>query len=140
MSCVLFPARARRRCLSCCWSAAAFVASTASSNRCFSDLGPPPEAPPSLTSPQRVLIVDSDAGVDAAVAIMIAMQSKADSMVLTSVFGNTALCRATTNLCMLRSLFAKDAEVPVFPGAETSMLGRASKHQWQVHGSSGLGE
>lgn len=88
----------------------------------------------------RLLLIDSDAGVDDAVALMIAMQSTAASMALTSVFGNTFLADATMNLCMLRSLFAKGKKLPVFPGADTSMLGRPAKLQWPGHGSTGLGE
>ena len=49
---------------------------------------------------ERKLIIDSDAGVDDAIAVLIALnKSNVNVLALISVFGNTASKQAAENLC-----------------------------------------
>jgi inosine-uridine nucleoside N-ribohydrolase len=89
-----------------------------------------------MTKPVR-LIIDTDPGVDDAVAILMALAAPvADVVGLTTVGGNVNLARATRNaLALLQA--AGRTEVPVVKGAARPLRGRFSPSV-AFHGPGGL--
>ncbi|CEP02074.1 Inosine/uridine-preferring nucleoside hydrolase domain-containing protein [Plasmodiophora brassicae] len=90
---------------------------------------------------RRLVIVDTDGGVDDAVAVIVALKSEScDVLALTAVAGNVGVDQAARNMSILVQLFAKSGKrVPVFAGADRSLLGERSK-TFVGHGANGLGD
>ncbi len=85
------------------------------------------------------LVVDTDPGVDDAVALLLALASpEVDVRAVTTVLGNVELARTTDNAGRLLALAGR-SDVPLGIGAERPLVhpqpGRA--HGW--HGGDGLG-
>lgn len=80
-------------------------------------------------------------GVDDAVAVIVALKSEScDVLALTAVAGNVGVDQAARNMSILVQLFAKSGKrVPVFAGADRSLLGERSK-TFVGHGANGLGD
>jgi len=89
-----------------------------------------------MVQPVR-LIIDTDPGVDDAVAILMALASPDVEIVgLTTVGGNVSLARSTRNaLALLQAAGRRD--VPVAKGATRPLRGRYT-HSHQFHGPGGL--
>ena len=89
-----------------------------------------------MTKPVR-LIIDTDSGVDDAVAILMALTAPgAEAVGLTTVGGNVSLARATRNaLALLQA--AGRPEIPVARGAARPLRGRPSPSV-AFHGPGGL--
>ncbi len=89
-------------------------------------------------SPKKVLI-DTDCGVDDAIAIMIALASPAEVSVLgiTTVSGNVPLANVVDNVLRLLSFLGR-TEIPVFRGASRPLV-EPLHHAPDVHGANGLG-
>ena len=89
-------------------------------------------------SPKKVLI-DTDCGVDDAIAIMIALASPAEVSVLgiTTVSGNVPLANVMDNVLRLLSFLGR-TEIPVFRGASRPLV-EPLHHAPDVHGANGLG-
>lgn len=89
-------------------------------------------------SPKKVLI-DTDCGVDDAIAIMIALASPAEVSVLgiTTVSGNVPLANVMDNVLRLLSFLGR-TEIPVFRGASRPLV-EPRHHAPDVHGANGLG-
>lgn len=89
--------------------------------------------------PQRI-IIDTDPGVDDALAILMALGSpELEVEALTSVFGNVEVEKTTRNALAILDA-ANRADVPVYAGAGHPVarsLGSVADH---VHGESGLGD
>ena len=84
----------------------------------------------------RPLIIDTDPGIDDALAILLACASpELELRALTTVAGNVPLARVTENALKLLELGGKP-KVPVYPGADAP-LGRKPTVA-QVHGTSGM--
>ena len=86
-----------------------------------------------LLAPTRRIIIDSDAGCDDAVAIVLACKSPGVTIeALLSVHGNVDMKQATTNLQIMSKLFT-DGTVPVFAGAAHPLLGqhRPCKYEYR---------
>ena len=82
-------------------------------------------------------IIDTDPGIDDAIAILYALRSPAlDIAALTTVAGNIGLSVTTENAGRIAAL--ADATVPVHPGA-AAPLGRAPRPETGIHGNDGLG-
>ena len=84
------------------------------------------------------MIIDTDPGVDDAMAILYALSDPEIELVgLTSVFGNVPGAVATRNALALVNL--ADAQVPVAMGATVPMGQEPPPHPDFVHGKDGLG-
>lgn len=85
----------------------------------------------------RPFLVDTDGGVDDALALFLACNSpEVDLVGVTTVVGNTGVGRATTNT--LRVLEIAEAEVPVAQGADRPLSG-GFDNPVGIHGEDGVG-
>ena len=81
------------------------------------------------------IIIDTDPGVDDAIAIMLlAMSNKFDIRAITTVAGNSNIQNTTANAEYLQNLLT--IECPIFSGATKSLTGPFV--EGQVHGPTGL--
>lgn len=87
----------------------------------------------------RKILIDTDCGVDDAIAIMIALASPAEVSVLgiTTVSGNVPLANVVDNVLRLLSFLGR-TEIPVFRGASRPLV-EPPHHATDVHGINGLG-
>ena len=87
----------------------------------------------------RHLLIDSDPGIDDALAILLALRSS-DARVeaVTTVAGNVSVDRATANARRILAVAAPDPPPPLAGGAPAP-LKRALVTAHQVHGHDGLG-
>ncbi|MGA2614829.1 MAG: nucleoside hydrolase [Spirochaetia bacterium] len=87
----------------------------------------------------RKILIDTDCGVDDAIAIMIALASPAEVSVLgiTTVSGNVPLANVVDNVLRLLSFLGR-TEIPVFRGASRPLV-EPPHHATDVHGANGLG-
>ena len=85
------------------------------------------------------IIIDTDPGVDDAMAILYAcLDPKIELMGLTSIFGNVTTDIATRNALVLAEMAGKD--VPVARGADKPIEQDAKPVAWEVHGHEGFGD
>jgi purine nucleosidase len=82
------------------------------------------------------LLIDTDPGIDDALAILMAHEH-AEIVALTIAGGNVGLAHTTRNA--LKLLDAIDADVPVFPGSAAPLV-FAAPHAAFVHGEDGFGD
>jgi inosine-uridine nucleoside N-ribohydrolase len=88
-------------------------------------------------SPATKIIIDTDPGVDDAIAILMALAyPKVEVLGLTVVGGNVSLARATRNTLALME-YASRQEVPVVRGAARPLRGKFPYSHY-FHGTSGL--
>ena len=84
------------------------------------------------------LVIDTDPGIDDALALMLAARAERSRLVAVSVtYGNTTLDRAARNARLVLARVA--AAVPVFPGADRP-LARPLVTAKETHGQEGLGD
>ncbi len=87
----------------------------------------------------KKIIIDTDPGVDDAMAILFALQSPELEVVgLTTIFGNVYTDLATRNALRLVELAGRP-DIPVAPGAELPLIVPLDGVADFVHGSDGLG-
>ncbi|MDC7227205.1 MAG: nucleoside hydrolase [Spirochaetales bacterium] len=85
------------------------------------------------------IFIDTDCGIDDAVAIMMALSSpEVEIAGISCVAGNTSLENVLNNVCGLLN-FYKRTDIPVYRGCSTSML-RISHNADKIHGSNGLAD
>jgi len=85
---------------------------------------------------KRKLIIDTDPGIDDAIAIAIALFSeKLDVKLITTVAGNVSLDLVTENTLKLLTFFGKD--IPVAKGAAEPLIQKFDDAK-NVHGASGM--
>jgi pyrimidine-specific ribonucleoside hydrolase len=85
------------------------------------------------------MIIDTDPGVDDAVALMFAAASpEVELLAVTTVFGNVGVNLTTTNVLRLRAL-AGLGHVPVGAGADRPLVHPQAQRTDFRHGSDGLG-
>ena len=85
----------------------------------------------------RELIVDTDAGVDDAIAMMMVLACPtAHLMAVTTVSGNVAVDQVTHNVCLILDQLGH--EVPVYRGCDRPLMGNML-HAGSIHGEDGLG-
>ncbi len=87
--------------------------------------------------PRPQLLIDTDPGVDDALAILMAF-AHADVAALSVAAGNVGLAHTVRNACRLVEL--ADAGTPVFPGCATPLVRTADGGAEQVHGADGFGD
>lgn len=86
----------------------------------------------------RKIIIDTDPGIDDAMAIMLALKSPSlDVLALTTTFGNVAVDLATKNALTLLELAGSD--IPVAQGVAVPLVAAALSPPDFVHGSDGFG-
>jgi inosine-uridine nucleoside N-ribohydrolase len=84
-------------------------------------------------------VIDTDPGVDDAVAILLALASpELDVLALTTVTGNVDLAKTTLNARRLLDL-ARRPDVIVAAGCAEALTG-ATRYEGEVHGADGLGD
>ncbi len=85
------------------------------------------------------IFIDTDCGIDDAVAIMLALSSPEEVEIagISCVAGNTSLDNVVKNVCGLLSFFDR-TDIPVYKGCSTSFL-RNPHRADHIHGSNGLG-
>lgn len=85
---------------------------------------------------KKPIIIDTDPGIDDAVAIAIALYSEElDVKLITSVHGNVGIDKTTANCLKLLKFFKRN--IKVAQGAELPLI-RASSEAKSVHGESGM--
>lgn len=85
---------------------------------------------------KRPIIIDTDPGIDDAVALAIALFSdKLDVKLITTVAGNVSLDKVTYNTLRLLKFYGK--EIPVAKGADSPLI-LPLKDASNVHGKSGM--
>jgi inosine-uridine nucleoside N-ribohydrolase len=85
------------------------------------------------------LIIDTDPGIDDAVAIWLALASpELDVRGLTAVLGNGPVDRCAENAIRILDA-ARRAEIPVHVGAAQPLARNYARKGWGVHGADGLG-
>ena len=86
----------------------------------------------------KKIVIDTDCGVDDAVAIMIALASpELEVCGITTVSGNVPLEHVMENVLRLLS-FLDRTDIPVFRGASLPLVERL-RHATDIHGMNGLG-
>jgi purine nucleosidase len=87
----------------------------------------------------KKLIIDTDCGIDDAIAILMALADPAVEVIgITCVSGNVPLDLVTRNVAIVLDAVGAGA-VPIFRGADRPLLG-AAVHASSVHGQDGLGD
>ena len=102
-------------------------------------------------APPTKLIIDTDPGIDDALAICLALgDPKADVLALTTVFGNSPDVRIMSDNAQKVLNIAKRSTVPIREGAATPLVTSSSRASYisecmkaqsvMIHGSDGLGD
>lgn len=87
----------------------------------------------------RKVIIDTDPGIDDALAVLYAFASPdIDVVAMTSIFGNCLTPRATANIGVLQQF--SDHVIPVGVGAHRPLFGAPHPPATFVHGEDGLGD
>lgn len=91
-----------------------------------------------MTAPTP-LVIDTDPGIDDALAILMALASpEVDLRLVTTVHGNVDLDRTTDNALRVLHLAGR-SDVPVAAGARDSLIHPQPRRAGHVHGEAGLG-
>jgi pyrimidine-specific ribonucleoside hydrolase len=90
-------------------------------------------------APRIPLVIDTDPGIDDALAILLALASpEVDLRLVTTVHGNVDLARTTENALRVLHLAGR-SDVPVAAGAQASLIHPQPERAGHVHGTEGLG-
>ncbi len=85
------------------------------------------------------LVIDTDPGIDDALAILLALASpEVDLRLVTTVHGNVELAQTTENALRVLHLAGR-SDVPVAAGARASLVHPQAERAGHVHGAAGLG-
>jgi pyrimidine-specific ribonucleoside hydrolase len=85
------------------------------------------------------LVIDTDPGIDDALALLLALASpEVDLRLVTTVHGNVELGQTTDNALRVLHLAGR-SDVPVAAGAVTSLVHAQPERAGHVHGEAGLG-
>ena len=87
----------------------------------------------------RKIIIDTDPGIDDAIAILLALAAKKelDVVALTTVSGNANIDKVTVNACKVLEIAGR-TDIPVYKGCEKPME-RPRVEDDDFHGDDGLG-
>ncbi|MGY1781705.1 nucleoside hydrolase [Geodermatophilus sp. SYSU D01036] len=87
----------------------------------------------------RTLVIDTDPGIDDALAILLALASpEVDLRLVTTTHGNVDLAQTTENALRVLHLAGR-SDVPVAAGAAESLVFPQPERAGHVHGAAGLG-
>jgi purine nucleosidase len=85
------------------------------------------------------IVIDTDCGVDDAVAIAMALACpQLEVLGLTTVSGNVGVTQVTENVLRLLPVLGRE-DIPVYRGASRPLIAQP-QHAFGVHGSNGLGD
>ncbi|MGY1724026.1 nucleoside hydrolase [Blastococcus sp. SYSU DS0533] len=85
------------------------------------------------------LVIDTDPGIDDALAILLALASpEVELRLVTTVHGNVELAQVTENALRVLHLAGR-SDVPVAAGAQASLVHPQPERAGHVHGAAGLG-
>lgn len=86
------------------------------------------------------IIIDTDPGIDDAIAILLALAAKdeVDLLALTTVTGNVGLNYTAPNACKILTL-AERTDIPVYRGCAETYENKGEADAGEVHGNDGLG-
>lgn len=88
---------------------------------------------------KKKIILDTDPGIDDAMAILFAHASDAIDLIgITTVFGNATIENATRNALLIKHKFGLSADVAM--GTDTPLTVEAGEPTTFVHGNNGLGD
>lgn len=88
---------------------------------------------------RRVLVIDTDPGVDDAIAILVALASpEVELRAVTTVFGNVSVRQTTDNALRILEL-AGAGGIPVASGAQRPLVRPRAPRATHAHGANGLG-
>ncbi|MGY6501753.1 MAG: nucleoside hydrolase [Acidimicrobiales bacterium] len=91
-------------------------------------------------TPRRRILIDTDPGIDDAMAIAAALAAPELEVVgLTTVFGNHHVDVTTANACRVLDHLGAP-EIPVVPGAARALVRAGHRPATMVHGDDGLGD
>lgn len=89
--------------------------------------------------PRRKLIIDTDAGGDDAIAIMVALaHPDVELVMITTVWGNVDVDQGMENVGKLLDFYGRDC--PIYRGADGPLLGERETVQWGGFGKDGFGD
>ncbi len=92
-----------------------------------------------MVAPRIPLVIDTDPGIDDALAILLALASpEVDLKLVTTVHGNVDLALTTENALRVLHLAGR-SDVPVAAGARASLIHPQPRRAGHVHGAEGLG-
>ncbi|XP_078000661.1 inosine-uridine preferring nucleoside hydrolase-like [Glandiceps talaboti] len=92
-------------------------------------------------SDKTLMIIDCDAGIDDAQAIMMALsQPNVEILAITCVAGNVSVNQVVLNVLRILKVCGKLGQVPVYKGAESAILTREEMRSTHFHGMDGLGD
>ncbi|MEW6624531.1 MAG: nucleoside hydrolase [Bacillota bacterium] len=87
----------------------------------------------------KKVILDVDTGIDDAIAIILAVKSKAlDILGITTVCGNVPVSQGAINTKRILKLLGSEKQIPVIRGASKPLI-REPYFETNVHGENGLG-
>lgn len=87
----------------------------------------------------KKILIDTDCGIDDAVAIMLALASpEVDILGITTLAGNVSLPLVNNNVLNLLAYFNRE-EIPVYAGASGALLEKPLRAEG-IHGKNGLGD
>ena len=88
----------------------------------------------------RKIIIDTDPGIDDAIAILLALSAKQelDVVALTTVNGNVTIDKNTKNACRILEIVGR-CDIPVYRGSEKPLVCPVRSSE-EVHGKDGLGD
>ncbi|MBI5374647.1 MAG: nucleoside hydrolase [Candidatus Schekmanbacteria bacterium] len=91
---------------------------------------------------ENPIIIDTDGGIDDALAITVARNYlQAEIKAVTTVGGNIPLKQASSNICLLLSFISpkSGSTIPVYEGSAKPLEGGAYHHAYEYHGKDGMG-
>src|SRR3954471_17448512 len=89
--------------------------------------------------PRIPLVIDTDPGIDDALALLLALASpEVDLRLVTTTHGNVELAQTTENALRVLHLAGR-SDVPVAAGARSALVHPQPKRAGHVHGTAGLG-
>lgn len=77
------------------------------------------------------IIIDCDAGIDDAQAIMIALSQEVDVLAITCTCGNVNVDQVTKNVLKVLEACER-TDIPVYKGAYRSLLGMVNSDSYQI--------
>ncbi len=86
----------------------------------------------------KKIIIDTDCGIDDAIAIMMAVKNGLDVLGITTVSGNTEVNQVTENVLRVLHFIGRD-DIPVYKGAHKPTV-KNRVESVKIHGKNGLGD
>jgi inosine-uridine nucleoside N-ribohydrolase len=92
-----------------------------------------------MDTPKKKMIIDTDAGIDDSLAIILALLHPDWEVIgITCVFGNVHVEKVLKNVGVVLNILGKP-NIPVFRGADHPIIGKYKNTTWIGHGEDGFG-